>query len=559
MENQQGDIDKNSSEHTSNQIAVQQHGHTDNIEQQLSTASPAKLTMMENQQGDIDKNSSEHTSHQIAVQQHGHTHNIEPQLSSASPAPSVLSTMTENEQHDNKKQKGKKGANRPTQSKNSIAADERRKQQRDNTDKILVHEQGRKIAEDVSVELSCYPLAVRSLCIETFVISNLVRAFDPHEVQLQLVRSTARDFLLLMQNLFVYKDKLRSFEAALQQKQSNSAKERLHFAPTLTVGTILCSIAACEEEEMKAESDQNCLVDCGLNHFKEAMARSKIGCKSWLKDSSNEITCRDISVMKDATNLHQFLRNLLLHCLHLLVILDVEENMTMHQLLGSRTDKDALNATTELWDTVNPGKTFDPKSITMKTYRERIIFPARLMISQRHNALKVAGIMSNKLTGARRREITLLFAKSLDKTIDGKVSESSEDYCGGKSEKHRRRRRRMACLLHVMSSYEVIEHHMPREIIVDQFIPTLLLQPTDLVRRCFGFLSGSDDNDMSLRDEFFDNESAHDETTEIGKKLSLMAKMKDKNKQQKEQVVIIDTKSMKYLQGLLLCNDSSKH
>ena len=530
----------------------------ENTAPQLSSASPELSTMTENQQNDNNKNSAEHTSNENAVQQRGQIDNIEPQLSSTSLA---MPTMSKNEQHDKEeKRKRTKRTNRSTQPKNSIAAAKRRKQQqRDNTDKVLVH--GHKIAEEVSVELSSYSLAVRSFSLETFAISNLVRAFDPREAQLQLVRSTARDLLLLIQNNFIFKSKLRSFEATLLQKQNNSAKERMDFAPTLTVGTILCSIAACEEEETNNESDQNSAIEFDLNALKEAMKRSKIGCRSWLNDSSNEITSWDISVMKDAFNLHQSFRNLLFHCLHLLVILDVEENMTMHKLLECHSDREALDATTALWDAINPGKTFDPESITMKTYREKVIFPARLMDSHRYNALKIAGIMSNKLTSVigqeRRNEISLLFDKALNKTIDGKKSESSEDYCGGKSDNHTRRRRRMTCLLHVMSCCEVIEHHMQTNISFGQFISSTLLQSSDFVRQCFGFLSGCNDKEISLRDKFFDSENDNDESTEIGKKLSHMAKIWKKPKQQKEQVVIIDTKSMKYFERLLRCDDSS--
>lgn len=409
--------------------------------------------------------------------------------------------------------------------------------------------EGRRIVDEISDELTTHPVAVKSFRLAETVAAQVEQAFEPQSPRLDLIKHLVEILLLLVQNMSRYKKMIKQYSLACEA--SDESQDILAgIDSTATIGSILCCIAKSQEGDVEAHNSNTPVnVTESLSLLKAAVQRFKGGRRQRENcDSSAEITKDDIPELQQLVRVEQPVVNLLWECLQLYVILvGVEPHLSMHNLLFNKKDKTCLQAATNLWNAVKVGVPFDPENTSMKVFREEVVLPAMSMDSEKYNAVEVARDMSTKVTDMRkkgRKEMILpLFRSALQKTVEGRQGQCTEDYCGGTGDKQSRRRGRMTCLVFDMTVHTIIEQHLPAGTFPYGFVRTALVQSPSFIKENCNFQDykqffGRDEEGLPV---------VHDAENEIVDNITSRLVGHDV----RQQTVIIDTTLIDNLRRLL--------
>lgn len=343
-------------------------------------------------------------------------------------------------------------------------------------------EEGLNFIEDVSKELASYPVVARkmnSLQLSKYIAAQVERAFDPRDPELSRLAQIVKNLVVLIQNLAIYLKKLKAYDLACEKKDGNASEDALMGIDlSAGLGSLLLCIEKDEYNENEDDNDPSVAeASQSLSDLKAALCRARIG------SDRSKMERGDILVMKKMIGLKQWLKNILSHCLNALVVIEgVEPNLSMYELYKHDTVLEDRTAATELWDAVKPNETFETSKVSVRMYREEVVLPALSMERTKLKAATVARDMSLKITdtslgpsGERQELILPLFKSALNKTIEGKEAICSVDYCGGTSDSHGKRRRKMTCSAYVLTVPSIIETQLPAGTFTDGVTRALLV------------------------------------------------------------------------------------
>jgi hypothetical protein len=213
------------------------------------------------------------------------------------------------------------------------------------------------------------------------VIAQLERAFDPHSPNLSLVSGITQNLMLLLRNMSTYDVMMKDLYSTRDSKRITTKSILEVFNVHSTIGSLLVQMDS--EKDAGVVLDETVLADMkkSVSNLKAAMKRSDLNTENWPKISAGPMAASDIPKMRSIIALKRPIVHVLWHCLHLLVMDEVESNLTMAQLF--EYNKSSLERVETLWKALMPSNDiFDPETTTMRYYRENVCLPAMIVESQ---------------------------------------------------------------------------------------------------------------------------------------------------------------------------------
>lgn len=355
----------------------------------------------------------------------------------------------------------------------------------------LLNEECSKIEK---LSFADHDIHVVNLRLMEAVVRKIEEAFDPVKPNLALIPIIARDLLIILQNIAHYKKAMSKFTS---KKEAKSIDTLMGINLSHSLGSIASRIEKNIEAKAKAMNGQSTITVL-LSQLKAALHRQKTG----EEPSSSCVTANDMKYMKLSFLFDQAAENVVVNCLHLAILVRVEEYLSVAELFELCGER-GLQRATELWNAVRSNEPFNAEDTTMLEYRETVLLPAFERVELRSVAVDVAMDFANNLTDIRtsgRKEIVLpAIDQALKKSFDGSDAaetdadaDDSVEYCAGAGGVQNARRGRMTCLFFNLSASAPIQQHLPNDLFRGGYKHDLLVNSQTFCKRSCNFVNPSE-------------------------------------------------------------------
>lgn len=389
--------------------------------------------------------------------------------------------------------------------------------------------------EGLSSAMNKHHVVVVAVSLLDAVVRKVEDALDPSNPNLALIPKITNDLIIILQVIAKFKKMLGK---CMTKKEARSIETLLDINVSQSIGAIAARI-----EKNKADKEEaiNYQVPDGVKHLKYALHRFKTGGDCTV-DLDSQVTSTDINKIKAAFKFDQAAENLLLNCIHISLMVYVEESLTVEQLYKNHGDS-GLRRAKELWEAVQSGMPFNAKETSMLEFRQQVLLPALANEKSRDDAVKVNCDFANYLTdlriGGRGEIVRPAFDKAQRKKFDGSDGEEcKEDYCAGSGDKLNKRRGRITLLQSNLSAPDAIQQRLPGDLFPGGFSRALLLNSSSFCKESCNFVSRGDNN----KPGFFERGHDIDETVK-----GIQGKLKYTNDVGEKNIIIVDREEQQKL------------
>ena len=361
--------------------------------------------------------------------------------------------------------------------------------------------ESRRKIEGLPSRLDKHHVVVVAVSLLDAVVRKVEDALDHHNPKLALIPKITNDLIIVLQVIARYKKMLGK---CTTKKEARSIDTLLDINVHQSIGAIAARIEKNKADKEEAINYQ--VPDC-IKHLKYALHRLKTGDDA-TEDLDSQVTSTDINAMKAAFRFDQAAENLLLNCIHLSLMVYVEEFLTVEQLFENHGDKGLCQAE-ELWKVVLSEVPFNAKKISMLEFRQKVLLPALANEKSREDAVKVncdfANYLADLRIGGRKEIIQPALYKAQRKRFDGSdAEECNEDYCAGPGDKLNKRRSKMTMIQANLSAPDAIQQRLPGDLFPGGLRRALLLNSSTFCKENCNFVSCGGNNKPGFFDRGHD-------------------------------------------------------
>ena len=338
----------------------------------------------------------------------------------------------------------------------------------------------RNIIEGLPDDLAQHHVVVVSLKLLKALMDKLQEALDPQSPNLLGIPMITHRLIVIIQTLAHYKKMMKGH---VSQREAKSMDTFININVNQSIASISSTIESSIEAKTNAMNGQSPFTQ-PLLQLKAAMDRFNTG-EATL---GTKLKPSDVKEMKNFFTFDQATENVVVNCLHLSLIVFVEDYLTVERLYENQ---DGLERAIALWYQKNPGEELNVATMSVLEYRERALLPALVDERFREDAIEVDLDFANHLTDLRktgRSDIVIdAFRVASVRKLDGSTdSECQVDYCTDTSEKISDLRRRMVCTYFNITASTTIQLYLGDDTLFPNgFISDLLMNsPTFCKRQC---------------------------------------------------------------------------